>query len=644
MKRDNDRRSPRGRSRERGDDDWGRPKLSVKGARSSNKRTRSPKKRWRLLRWAAVAAIWIFVGLAAFVGWCAYDLPEADNIPALTRRPQVTILARDGTMFLRLGESAGPVVDAKDLPPYLIDAVVATEDRRFFHHFGLDPIGMARALLVDIREGRAVAGGSTITQQLAKNLFLSPRRTLTRKVQEAILALEIEHRFTKDQILTMYLNRVYLGAGAFGISAAAHTYFGKDPRDLNLIESAVIAGLLKAPSRFSPARDVDLARQRAGVVLERMTEEGYITTAQAAAARKAPLELARQPDNIGRYFADWAVEAVKSYIGGAARDIVVKTTLDINLQKSAESRMKAMLAGPGAKAHVGQGALVAMAPDGAVRAMVGGADWNVSPFNRAPQALRQPGSAFKAIVYLAGMDAGLTPETKILDAPIKIGTFAPKNFEKRYRGLVTLREAFAESINTVAVAVLERAGIDNVIKWAQRLGITTPMKREMGLALGASEVTLLELTAAYVPFENGGTPIWPYGVSEITDETGKVLYQRMGSGPGLTIDPKLVAEMDDLLRAVVTGGTGRAARLDRPTFGKTGTSEDYRDAWFVGYAGDLITGVWLGNDDGAPMKNVTGGTLPARLWHSFMTDAEAHWPKPAPPPKARSFWDFLFGR
>lgn len=584
------------------------------------------------------------MGLAAFVGWCAYDLPEADNIPALTRRPQVTILARDGTMFLRLGESAGPVVDAKDLPPYLIDAVVATEDRRFFHHFGLDPIGMARALLVDIREGRAVAGGSTITQQLAKNLFLSPRRTLTRKVQEAILALEIEHRFTKDQILTMYLNRVYLGAGAFGISAAAHTYFGKDPRDLNLIESAVIAGLLKAPSRFSPARDVDLARQRAGVVLERMTEEGYITTAQAAAARKAPLELARQPDNIGRYFADWAVEAVKSYIGGAARDIVVKTTLDINLQKSAESRMKAMLAGPGAKAHVGQGALVAMAPDGAVRAMVGGADWNVSPFNRATQALRQPGSAFKAIVYLAGMDAGLTPETKILDAPIKIGTFAPKNFEKRYRGLVTLREAFAESINTVAVAVLERAGIDNVIKWAQRLGITTPMKREMGLALGASEVTLLELTAAYVPFENGGTPIWPYGVSEITDETGKVLYQRMGSGPGLTIDPKLVAEMDDLLRAVVTDGTGRAARLDRPTFGKTGTSEDYRDAWFVGYAGDLITGVWLGNDDGAPMKNVTGGTLPARLWHSFMTDAEAHWPKPAPPPKARSFWDFLFGR
>jgi penicillin-binding protein 1A len=584
------------------------------------------------------------VAMAAFVGWCAWDLPEADNIPALARRPQVTILARDGTMVLRLGQSAGPVVSATELPSHLIEAVIATEDRRFYHHFGIDPIGLARALLVDLREGRFVAGGSTITQQLAKNLFLSPDRTIKRKVQEALLAFQIERLYTKDQILTLYLNRVYLGAGAFGISAAARTYFDKDPRDLNLIESAVIAGLLKAPSRFSPAHDVDLARRRASVVISRMQDEGYLTADQARAARAAPIRLARQPDNVGRYFADWAVDAVKSYIGGPARDIIVKTTLDVGMQKAAEARMKAALAGPGAKVDASQGALVAIATDGAVRAMVGGADWGASPFNRATQALRQPGSAFKAIVYLAGLDAGLEPETNLLDAPIKVGTYAPRNFEHRFKGMVTVEEAFADSINTVAVAVLQRAGIDNVIRWAKRLGITTPLKREAGLALGASEVTLLELTSAYVPFANGGTPVWPYGVSEITDESGHVLYRRLGSGPGLTIDPRLIAEMNKLLGAVVNYGTGKAARLDRPTFGKTGTNEGYRDAWFIGYSGALTTGVWFGNDDGSPMKNVTGGGLPARTWKQFMTDAEKSQPKPAPVAKSRSFWDFLFGR
>jgi len=632
-------------------DDDSRRGARTKRRRPPGKETRGVKPRaargrWGrlLLKWAAVAAVWMFVATAAFVGWCAWDLPEADNIPALARRPQVTILARDGTMVLRLGQSAGPVVSATELPPHLIEAVIATEDRRFYHHFGIDPIGLARALLVDLREGRFVAGGSTITQQLAKNLFLSPDRTIKRKVQEALLAFQIERLYTKDQILTLYLNRVYLGAGAFGISAAARTYFDKDPRDLNLIESAVIAGLLKAPSRFSPAHDVDLARRRASVVISRMEDEGYLTADQARAARSAPIRLARQPDNVGRYFADWAVDAVKSYIGGPARDIIVKTTLDVALQKSAETRMKAALAGPGAKVDASQGALVAIATDGAVRAMVGGADWGASPFNRATQALRQPGSAFKAIVYLAGLDAGLEPETTLLDAPIKIGTYAPRNFEHRFKGMVTVEEAFADSINTVAVTVLQRAGIDRVIRWAKRLGITTPLKREAGLALGASEVTLLELTSAYVAFANGGTPVWPYGVSEITDESGQVLYRRLGSGPGLTIDPRLIAEMNKLLGAVVNYGTGKAARLDRPTFGKTGTNEGYRDAWFIGYSGALTTGVWFGNDDGSPMKNVTGGGLPARTWKQFMTDAEKSQPKPAPVAKSRSFWDFLFGR
>ncbi|HTI85525.1 MAG TPA: PBP1A family penicillin-binding protein [Alphaproteobacteria bacterium] len=639
MTRETKRRRKSGR-----DDD--RPRLSSWLQKKSKKKSApSGPSRWWVLKWLAVALIWGGVALAGFVGWCAYDMPESDNIPALARRPQVTILAQDGSMVLRLGDRAGPTVQASELPPHLIQAVIATEDRRFFHHFGLDPIGMARAAFVNAREGRVVAGGSTITQQLAKNLFLTPDRTIKRKVQEALLALQIEHRYSKNEILTLYLNRVYLGAGAFGISAAAQTYFDKDPRDLNLIESAVIAGLLKAPSRFSPARDVDLARRRASVVIARMHYDGYLTDAQARAAREAPIKLARQPDNVGRYFADWALDAVKSYIGGPGRDLVVKTTLDVGMQKAAESRIKAMLSGPGAKADASQAALVAIDRDGAVRAMVGGADWGASPFNRATQALRQPGSSFKLFVYLAGLEAGLHPDTNLLDAPIRIGDFAPRNFERGYKGVVTVEEAFAESINTVAVAVLQRAGIDRVIRWAQRLGITTPMKREAGLALGASEVTLLELTSAYVPFANGGTPVWPYGVSEVTDEDGNVLYRRLGSGPGLSLDPRLVSQMNDLLGAVVRYGTGKAAQLDRPAYGKTGTNEGYRDAWFIGYSDGITAGVWFGNDDGASMKNVTGGTLPARTWQQFMTDVEKARPKVAPQAqRSRSFWDFLFGR
>jgi penicillin-binding protein 1A len=637
----------RDKNRRQGGERNERDRLSstrAKTGKSNKKRPAGGSIKRTVFRWAIVACIWMFVATGIFVAWCAWDLPEADNIPALARRPQVTILANDGSVFLRLGQINGPTIQAADLPPYLTEAVIATEDRRFYHHFGIDPIGLGRAMIANLRAGHVVAGGSTITQQLAKNLFLSPDRTLKRKVQEALLALQIERLYSKQEILTLYLNRVYLGAGAFGISAASHTYFGKEPSDLNLIESAVIAGLLKAPSRYSPARDVDLARQRAAVVLGRMESDGYLTADQAHQARTAPIVLARQPDNIGRYFADWAVDAVNGYIGGASRDIVVKTTLDVAMQKAAEARVKAMLAGPAVKVDASQAALVAMAPDGAVRAMVGGADWGASPFNRATQALRQPGSSFKPIVYLAGMEAGLEPDTKLLDAPVKMGNYSPHNFEAGYKGLVTVEYAFAESLNTVAVAVLQRAGIDRVIKWAQRLGITSPLKREAGLALGASEVTLLELTSAYVPFENGGTPVWPYGVSEISDENGQVLYRRLGSGPGLSIDHKLIDEMNQLLGAVVEYGTGKAARLDQPTFGKTGTNEGFRDAWFIGYSGNLITGVWFGNDDGSPMKNVTGGTLPAQLWHQFMTDAEKPGAKAAPPQRSRNFWDFLFGR
>jgi len=575
------------------------------------------------LRFGILLFLWAAILGGGVLAYFALTLPDTSQLTLGERRPSVTIQAEDGTIIATFGDLFGQPLTLKEMSPYLPEAVVATEDRRFYHHFGIDPIGLLRAAFIDLRAGHVVEGGSTITQQLAKILFLTPERSLHRKIQEVLLALWLERRFTKQQILEIYLNRVYLGAGTYGVDAAAHRYFRKSAAKLNLFESAVIAGLLKAPTRFSPTRDREKAAERAAQVLDRMVEAGYVGHDEAAAATRRGAALTAvptlRPGN--RYFADWVSEQVRDFAGTADRDLVVRTTLDTRLQIEAETAIGDVIARDGAKAGLGQGALVAMTPDGAVRAMVGGRDYNESQFNRATQAERQPGSAFKPFVYLAGLEAGLSPEDHFVDAPIRIGNWQPHNYLNRYQGDMSMAEGLAQSINTIAVQVAQRAGVRNVVAVANRLGITSELTPDPSIALGTDEVNLVELVSAYAPFANGGMGVLAYGITEIRDSDGKVVYRRAGSGPGRVVSPELVGEMNEMLSAVISHGTGKTAALPRPVAGKTGTTQEYRDAWFIGYTADLVAGVWLGNDDNAPMNKVTGGTLPARTWQRFMLAA-----------------------
>ncbi|MDB5395137.1 MAG: penicillin-binding protein family [Rhodospirillales bacterium] len=584
---------------------------------------------WRFIgKWLIVAVIWGVAGLGILLAIYASDLPDVHQVAGLKKRPGVTLLAADGSVLTQSGDLYGNTLAVSELPPNLVHAVVAIEDRRFYHHFGVDPIGLLRAFITNSRRGYAVQGGSSLTQQLAKNMFLTPERTFKRKLQEALLALQLERYYTKDQILTGYLNRVYLGAGAFGIDAAAKTYFGKPATQLNLQESAIIAGLLKAPSRYSPATDMDAALARAELVLRAMHNEGYISDQDMLAALSAGAPDMHPPSisKNAHYIADWAVQQAQGYIGAIDRDVVVLTTIDPRLQRLAEIKIDDTLSGPAVKLKASQGALVAMTLDGAVRAMVGGRDYAESQFNRATQGERQPGSAFKPFVYLAALENGLRPDSLVDDAPLRIGTWSPENFEPGFKGQIPAREALAESINTAAVRVLDFAGIDHTRSLARRLGIGEPIPRDLSIALGTSDVTLLELTGAYAAFANGGTGVLPHTIERVTDNSGKVLYQRHGGGPGQVAKPEQVAELNSMMMDVIAYGTGKAARLDRPAAGKTGTSQDYRNAWFIGFTADLVTGVWFGNDDNSPMKKVTGGTLPAHTWHEFMMAANANLP------------------
>ncbi|MGB8275021.1 MAG: PBP1A family penicillin-binding protein [Alphaproteobacteria bacterium] len=587
----------------------------------------------RLLKWTLTLMVWAVVAGAGVIAYYARDLPDIGVLSTPARQPSITVLAADGTTIATLGNQYGEQVRLSDLPRYLPQAVLAIEDRRFYSHFGVDPVGLARAMIVNLREMAIVQGGSTITQQLAKNLFLSPERTLKRKIQESLLALWLEHRFTKDQILTIYLNRVYLGAGAYGVDAAARRYFAKPARSVTLYEAAMIAGLLKAPSRYAPTRAFDLTQSRANQVLAAMVEAGYVTAAEAKAARESPAMFVPPPaaGSGVRYFTDWVVDQLDDFLGGVDRDLVVRTTLDPRLQRLAEEKVAASLAASGKESNASQAAMVVLSPEGAVRALVGGRDYVESQFDRATQGLRQPGSAFKIFVYLAALEAGLHPTDLVLDAPINIQGWRPENYDGSYKGEITLTDALAESRNTAAVRVAQRVGIWKVIDMAERLGITSPLKPDLSLALGTNEVTLVELTSAMATLADDGIGVWPHAITEIRDWRGRELYVRSGSGPGRVIAESVVGPMAGMLTRVVTDGTGKAARLDRPAAGKTGTSQDFRDAWFVGYTADLVAGVWAGNDDGTPMKRVTGGRLPAKLWHDFMTAAlEGVPPRPLP--------------
>jgi penicillin-binding protein 1A len=568
----------------------------------------------------------VAIALGGVVVWYGADLPDVETALNPTRRPAITVLAADGTELATVGQYYGRPASVAELPKAVAAAVIATEDRRFYDHVGIDVIGIARALVANLRAGGVVQGGSTITQQAAKNLFLSPERTLKRKIQEVLLALWLERTFTKNQILSIYLNRAYFGAGAYGIDAAAQKFFDRPATKLSTYQAAMLAGLLKAPSRYNPLTDPEAAAERTRDVIANMVAAGYLNEREASVAlQRGPGTLqaprGRQP---GRYFVDWVIGQVPGFAGTIDRDLVVSTTLDSRLQRLAEDRTAELLTGPAAaQANAQQAALVALAPSGAVRAMVGGRDYWQSPFNRAASAFRQPGSAFKPIVYLAGLEAGLSAESRMVDQPVRIDGWSPRNFSGRHRGDVTLDLALAESINTVAVQVGEYAGLGRVVDVARRLGITADLQKAPSLALGTSEVSLTELTQAYAAIANGGVGVFAHGIEAIHDRSGKLVYDRAGSGAGRVLAPRTAAAMTRMLVDAVETGTGRAARFGRPIAGKTGTSQNFRDAWFIGFSADLITGVWVGNDDDQPMKGVSGGGLPAQLWRAFMADAHA---------------------
>src|SRR6516225_4083422 len=613
----------------------------------------------RLVQIAVLLLLWAAIIGGGVLGYFALTLPDTSDLIRAQRRPSVTILAADGSLLTTFGDLFGQPLTLQEMSPYLPKAVIATEDRRFYSHFGVDPIGLLRAAVANLTAGHVVQGGSTITQQLAKNLFLTSERSFARKVRETLLALWLEHRFTKGEILEIYLNRVYLGAGTYGVDAAAHRYFGKSARHTTLYESAAIAGLLKAPARFNPTRDRDKAAARTTQILANMIEAGIVTETQATSATKegASFPVVASARSGARYFADWVAEQLSDFAGSGSGDLTVTTTLDPILQAEAEGVVAETIARDGPKAAVSQGALVAMSPDGAVRAMVGGRDYTGSQFNRATQAQRQPGSAFKPFVYLAGLEAGLRPSDEFVDAPIRIGNWQPRDYTGRYQGEMTLAEGLAQSINTVAVQVAQRAGIRKVIAVAHRLGISSELAPEMSLALGTNEVNLLELVSAYAPFANGGAGVWPHGIAEIRSH-GNVVFRRSGSGVGRVMSLEFAGTMNEMLSEVIGHGTGRSAALPRPAAGKTGTTQDYRDAWFIGYTADLVAGVWLGNDDNSPTNKVTGGSLPAQTWRRFMLAATRAMPvRPlpstpqptppvvaaAPPRSGGGFFDNFFG-
>jgi len=577
------------------------------------RRKRRGRARWRLLQWLVLLSVWGSLALFVALLILAWDLPRPESALDAARRPSLTLEDRAGHVFATFGDVVGEPLRLTDLPPYLPAAVVAVEDRRFYQHHGLDLLGIARAMLVNLRAGRLAQGGSTITQQVAKNLFLSNAKTLRRKVQEVLLTLWLEHSFTKREILEIWLNRVYLGSGVFGVDAAARLYFGVSARHVTLWQAAVLAGLPRAPSRLSPRVDPAAAAARGREVLAAMAESGVITQDQARDAG-ARIAFPPRPATSGGWFADWAADQGQGLIEPGA-DAVLHTTLDPRLQGAVEARLGAILSGPAAAAGIAQGAVVALdAATGEVRAMAGGRDYRTGPYNRAVSARRQPGSAFKPFVWLAALEKGARPDGLVLDGPLRIGGYSPANFDVAFHGEVTLEDALAESLNTASVRLLLRAGGPRVVaETAHRLGISDTLPDNASLALGTGEVGLLELVAAYATFANGGFRVTPTGIASIESAGQPVPLFR--TAPPRVIDPDIDAIMARMLRAVVAHGSGRAAAVPgRAVAGKTGTTQDGRDGWFIGWTGGTVIGVWLGNDDNRPGKDLTGGGLPARLF------------------------------
>lgn len=597
--------------------------------RKRGRRSGNPFSLFRLLRrliyWCIVFGIWGAIAVGGLVIYYGARLPSAESWKIPDRPPNVRITSVEGTTIANRGVTGGEALALSEMSPYIPEALIAIEDRRFYSHFGIDPLGLARALLTNLTSGQMVQGGSTITQQLAKNMFLSPDRTLERKVQEVLLAFWLEHRYTKDEILEMYLNRVFFGSNAYGVEAASRRYFNKSARNVTLGEAALLAGLVKAPSRLSPARNPDAAEARARVVLAAMREEGMVTDREVTTAMSsAPTRAKSYWSGAEFYAADMVMDELPSVLPGGkvTRDLVVETTLDMTLEKKAEEAILTALNNNGGKFAVTQAALVSIDGTGAIRAVVGGRDYTDSQFNRATKARRQPGSAFKPFVYAAALEMGDTPASIYNDARIRIGKWMPENYEQKYNGPVTLTQALARSLNTVAAQLVVHAGPDRVIQLARLLGIASPLQSNASIALGTSEVSLMELTAAYASFQNGGYKTTPHLIRRVSTADGKVLYENTYDTPPRVLSPQVAMDMNYMMGQVIASGTGKKAALPGwQVAGKTGTTQSYRDALFVGFTSNLTTGVWFGNDDGKFMRKVTGGGLPALTWKSFMVAA-----------------------
>jgi penicillin-binding protein 1A len=577
----------------------------------------------RLLYWSAVLGLWMVIAAIGGAVWIGAHLPPIQSLEIPKRPPSIQIVGLYGRVLATRGDMGGAAVTLKEVPAYLPKAFIAIEDRRFYSHHGVDPLGIARAAVANVLHRGVSQGGSTLTQQLAKNLFLTQERTLGRKVQELVLALWLERKFTKTEILELYLNRVYFGSGAYGVEAASQRYFGKPARQITLSEAAMLAGLVKSPSRLAPIRNPDGAERRAQTVLAAMAENKLITDEMAKLAVAHPAHAVPQAGTGSvNYVADWIMDVLDDLVGRVDRDITIETSIDPALQSVAEKALVDELTQKGEKGRVSQGAVVVMQPDGTVRALVGGKDYAASQFNRAVAAKRQPGSAFKPFVYLTALERGLTPDSIRDDRPIEIKGWKPENFSHEYFGPVTLTQALAMSLNTVSVRLTLEFGPTAVVKTAHRLGIASKLEPNASIALGTSEVSVIEMVGAFAPFANGGIAVTPHVVERVRAADGNLLYSRYSESLGRIIEARYVAMMNQMMQETLLTGTAHKAELPGwPAAGKTGTSQDFRDAWFVGYTSHLVTGVWLGNDDGTPTKKITGGGLPVEVWSKVMKTA-----------------------
>ena len=575
----------------------------------------------KLFRFGLFATFLGIITLGITVAVAYSTLPGYEQLKQSPNGQMIRVRAADGSVIVSLGPSFGAWLSFDQIPKIMSDAMVSVEDRRFRSHFGVDPIGIARSVAVRVQRGKFAQGGSTITQQLARNIFLTNDKTWTRKFREIILALAMERKFSKNQILELYLNRVYFGGGAYGVDAASRKFYDHPATRLSLAESAIIAGLVKAPSNYSPTADAKAAVGRANVVLAVMEKNGTISPGEARSADPAKVKLAPEPQqNSVRYFTDWALPQLDTMISESTAPIDVWTTLDLGMQRAADAAIRANAPG-GA-----QGALVSLDRDGAVRAMVGGTDYVTSIYNRSTQAVRQPGSAFKLFVYLAALESGMTTESAVVDEAVDINGWKPRNSSGRYSGNINLRTAFTYSVNTIAAKIGADVGTAAIADMARRFGITTPINTHPSMVLGTSDVRLLDMTRAYASVASKGVAVVPYGITKVTTDKGELLYAHEADNSRVLVAPYVAAGMTDLLQSAVSVGTGKAAQIGRPVAGKTGTTTSNKDGWFMGFSSGLTTGVWMGRDDARTVKGLQGGTAPARAFAAFMKVAVAKRP------------------